>query len=574
MSDPAPPRRSSRHPAPSPRFRRRPAAQPAAPSAGGAGRGSAVLVPATTAPASVGGYRVVRRLGGGATATVLLARGDERSVALRCYRDGVHDARIDAEVECLSRLRSRHLVALRDLATGTDGRVVPVLDAVVGPSLDDLLAARNGALDPGEAVTVLVPLAELLQELHEVGVVVGRWNPAGVRIGADGAPVLTALSGLVAAPPLPQRFRRQEPGILADLAGLRSLGEQVVGAVRSGRRDALLDALGSVEDPLALERALFDAARPAPLVLELAVPERAVDRSPRAVGAGGDRVESTGPAAEPPEPSSTSGLRATVLRVLDDLGLPPALIDPLRGSPRPTAATRRPGPRRRAAAASSERSAAAPGGRDRTSRRSATARPRRSVVLVGAGGGLALLAAIALLALDGDDPGSASPPSVSPSSSSTVEAPAGPEGDADGAMSGASASDDAAPEGTSSPAEAGAGSASADSGAEPPPEEWIGLVIELAARWSACRTEVLAGGDQERCASGVVQPGSAAAEQLAAPTGTAADGVLSPAPSEAVVVDRLGSAALIDLIDEAGTRTASLLVMRSEAGWRIRSVLD
>ena len=41
---------------------------------------------------------------------------------------------------------------------------------------------------------------------------------------------------------------------------------------------------------------------------------------------------------------------------------------------------------------------------------------------------------------------------------------------------------------------------------------------------------------------------------------------------DAVVVERMGAAVLIDLVT-AGTTTASLLVVRSEAGWRVRDVI-
>ncbi len=530
-------------------------------------------------PSTIGGYRVVRRLGGGATATVLLARGAGRSVALRCYREGVPDARIDAEIESLSRLRSRHLAALHDLATRPDGRIVPVLDAVIGPSLADLLAARRGALDPGEAVTVLVPLAELVHELHEVGVVVGGWSPAGFRIGADGAPVLTALSGLVAAPPLPERFRRQEPGVLADLAGLRLVGEQVVGAVRPDRQDALLEALARVDDPLLLERALFDAARPAPLVLDLSASERSGSMPPSARPSVGADAPPPGTGSHEPTMAAAIGLRGAILRVLDDLGLPSGVIEPLRPDPaRARRSSSRSASRRRVGAGARIRAAGTPRLRDRSAARTSPARPRRSVVLVGAAGAIALLGAVALLALEGDESGSASAPASERPEGPASPAPeldgsstaTGAEGEASGTASGA---DPSVEDGAGTP-DGGAAARYADSGADPAPESWPDLVGELAGRWTACRQAVLAGAAAGECAGEVVQPGSAAAEQLAAPSSTAADGLLSAPPSDAVVIDRLGSAALIDLVDPGGMRTASLLVMRSEAGWRIRSVLD
>jgi hypothetical protein len=40
-----------------------------------------------------------------------------------------------------------------------------------------------------------------------------------------------------------------------------------------------------------------------------------------------------------------------------------------------------------------------------------------------------------------------------------------------------------------------------------------------------------------------------------------------------VVIDRHGGAVVVDLVD-GETTTASLLLLRSEAGWRVRAVLS
>jgi hypothetical protein len=525
---------------------------------GPAATGAAIPPLSAAPPGSLGGYRVVRRLGGGSTAAVLLARGGGSSVALRCYREGVPDTRIDAEVESLGRVRSRHLATLLDLATGADGRPVPVLDAVIGPTLEELLRGRNGSLDPGEAVTVLAPLAELVHELHEVGVTVGRWGTAGVRIGADGAPVLTALSGLLAAPPLPERFRRREPGILADLAGLRGLAEQVVAAVRPERRDALLAAVEGVDDALSLEQALFDAARPAPVVVALS--SAAPQPGPEVVAPDGRHPQAAaGSEIADGQERSEPGLRGTVLRILDDLGLPPAVVSALRSTPGrglPRGPSRLRAPRSERA----ERLGMPPKPRrvGRAAEPGPAPRPRRSIVLLGGAGLLALAASVALVVLDNDAPGSARPGAQS---TPADERP----GESDAAIPPVEESPE--PGGT-------AASAAVDTGAEPAPEEWLALAAELARRWADCREEVQSGETADSCASTVVQEGSAASESLADSRATAADDLLAQPPAEVVVADRLGSAALIDLIHDDGTRTASLLVVRSEAGWRVRSVLD
>ena len=546
-------------------------------------------------PLSIGGYRVVRRLGGGSTATVMLAWGGGRSVALRRYRDAVPDAQIDAEVEALGRVRSRHLATLLDLATGPDGRPVPVLDAVIGPRLHELLRARAGVLEPGEAVTVLVPLVELLHELHEVGVTVGRWDAAGVRIGADGAPVLTALSGMTVSPPLPERFRRSEPGVTADLAGLRSLGEHVVAAVRADRRDALREAVVRITDLQEMERALFDAARPTPLILEMSV---ASIPGTRAFTASSHPSSVAGPEA-PQRERPIDRVRTALLRTLDDLGLPENVIASLRRRPagadvraEPDAERRtrrgsrllqgfRSRPRAKGYSSPLPTSPRLSRGAQRATseRRGRAGRPRRSVVLVGAAGLIALIGAGVLVTVGDGGIGAAAPDRTGISIHSGEPTPG-----AEGAVGESTVSKDsgdatappAAKDPSTTPSVDPADDARAlvDSGSDPEPEKWPALVDELARRWVECRQEVAAGEGQPACAEAVVQGGSAAAELLVSPNAVAADSLLVPPVGEVVVVDRLGSAALVDLVQPAGTRTASLLVMRSEAGWRIRSVLD
>jgi hypothetical protein len=117
----------------------------------------------------------------------------------------------------------------------------------------------------------------------------------------------------------------------------------------------------------------------------------------------------------------------------------------------------------------------------------------------------------------------------------------------------------------------------------PEPDVWRGIVDELVGRWLACGPA--AGADDEgaspdeplvaapACQAGVVHAGSSASRLIAV-----ADDrhrllqEWSGLRGEIVVVERMGSAVLIDLL-AAETTTASLLVVRSEAGWRIRDVI-
>jgi hypothetical protein len=82
-----------------------------------------------------------------------------------------------------------------------DTATVLVLDRAMGGSLAALVRAR-GALDPGEVVTVLSPLAGALADLHERGVVHGDVAPGNVLFDDLGRPLLgdLGLATVIGAP--------------------------------------------------------------------------------------------------------------------------------------------------------------------------------------------------------------------------------------------------------------------------------------------------------------------------------------------------------------------------------------
>lgn len=82
--------------------------------------------------------------------------------------------------------------------SGVPGRWAVLLAEVPGPTLAALLAARPPLAD-GEAVTLVVPLAEALAALHDAGLVHGDVSPANVVVRPDGRPVLVDLLGAVTA---------------------------------------------------------------------------------------------------------------------------------------------------------------------------------------------------------------------------------------------------------------------------------------------------------------------------------------------------------------------------------------
>ncbi|HWR84384.1 MAG TPA: protein kinase, partial [Rhodoglobus sp.] len=174
------------------------------------------------------GYRILRKLGEGPRAEVLLAHaGDDEAIALKRYRRDVPVHEVLAELTALERAGGPHSVRLLDVAVEADGTPVAVLERLGGGSLGRLLLDRS-ALSPGEAVTLLAPIALAVARLHDAGVLHGGIRPEAVLFDEAGTPTLAAFgrARLVDAA-LPPAAREAEPGFAADRAAL--LG--VAGAV-------------------------------------------------------------------------------------------------------------------------------------------------------------------------------------------------------------------------------------------------------------------------------------------------------------------------------------------------------
>lgn len=137
----------------------------------------------------VSGFEVERLLGAGGQAEVWLANGgDGLPVALKLLPAGASGR----ELEALTRQRHPHLVRLHAVTEAADGRHALVLDYLAGGSLAQLVSAR-GELDPGEVVTIVTPVAQLLAQLHADGIVHGDVTPGNILFGQDGRPMLCDL---------------------------------------------------------------------------------------------------------------------------------------------------------------------------------------------------------------------------------------------------------------------------------------------------------------------------------------------------------------------------------------------
>ncbi|MGV3733141.1 MAG: hypothetical protein ACO1N6_07050 [Microcella sp.] len=546
-------------------------------------------------PATMGGHRLVRVLGRDAIATTALVHAGGEARVARVFHRGVDDAVMEAELAVHDALASgpaevrQHVAALDDLLTLADGRLVLLLAAATGPTLHDLLSARHGDLEPGEAVTTLAPLVAVVEGAHEVGVTGVPLDPRRIRFAASGAPVVVSVAGAMAGPVLPARLRTREPGYDDDHRAVARLLRVVAAATQEPVSASLSVLAPTARGDRATAAALFDLARPIPIRLDergagpspsptvegalesVAAPPESVAAPPEHRAAGETAgAPLAGPTAVAPPAAVTAVASALVA-----LGLPTRISNTVVRAVGTTLEVRR----RLAAALRAVHSrliAGAPAPIPAAAPAIAAPQParvRRPFVIAGAGGGLALALAI-LVTTTAPAAGDAGPLTPTPSSSAgpvdlptSSRAPRGVAPDApDGA--GAIADTGSAPDGAGLP----------ESAVRPEPGQWRSLVTELVRRWGECRASLTRAGGHgsEDCAAGVTHPGSAAPALLH--EDDPRHGVLASwlaQQGDVVVVQRMGAAVFVDLVDpRSETTAASLLLMRSEAGWRVRDVLD
>lgn len=152
---------------------------------------SASVSSASNRAPSVPGYRTRQILGVGSSGEVWSAVeiSSGKSVALKLVSVREDDrARVRRECLTARRIDHAHVLRLRSVVEVGPDVLALVLDYAPGGSLAGLVAAR-GALEPGEVVTVLTPLATALADLHERGLVHGDVSPGNILFAEDGRPL-------------------------------------------------------------------------------------------------------------------------------------------------------------------------------------------------------------------------------------------------------------------------------------------------------------------------------------------------------------------------------------------------
>lgn len=432
---------------------------------------------------TLGGYTVVRKLGEGTRAELLLARPadpDAAPVVLKLFRTEVTDESILAEATALDRARGDHVVELLDVTSTLDGDPVLILSRVPGPSLARLLVQRS-SLEAGEAITILAPLALALARLHEAGVAYGAIRAEAVRFTEEGAPVLTGFGAAVLIPPgMHVAGIEADPAVSHDLASFARLVGDVLGRA-PGTEPLELWSTSSARSASWLDEfadRLFELAEPLPVSLNARDAEVASPIPPRAVPLTAALVE---------QPPPLGRARLALPEWVDDL-IPEDLLDRFR---------------------------------------TALSAVRRPVWIAAASVAVALVAALVL---------------VPQPSTDAVEIPTA----------------------TPVPMVAETGPVAGD--------DPIAALLVLLQKRQACIRDL-----SVLCLDVVDQPGSAALASDQAivrelQAGAELPTPIAPESGALVLVERLGDSAIVSLGPDS--KPASVLLMKGEAGWRIRDYLE
>lgn len=508
------------------------------------------------------------------------AAGAPSAAALKVFRSDADGPAVDRQVRALLAVSPGTLSRLADVATTPDGRACLVLDRLAGPTLAGLLADR-GRLAPGEIVTIVATVTTALHALHTAGFGHAAVTPASVRFDDRGRPVLLGLGDLVDLPAGAGGVARRRDDLVRLAGFVRSVVDHL-----DHRRTELAGADAVL--------AAFDtAATVRPLPADLTGPEAALFTwCPATAVAGAAPGASTAEPGDPREPGAPRESSATVpqhrpvpARPDTDPGRPAgagagapravARTRPIRGAPAALVTRlRRAAPVWRAAlprlpggAARAARSVAGAvrsrgdGRTGRTRVRAHAARIPAKPVLVGIGLAV-LLVWSALAGLTGT-----SAPAGSGAGADATSAPA----TAPPTVAATTAAGLPEPAGSADPA--GAPSLQADDPAA--------AVLDLLRLREACLAET-----SVLCLDGVDQAGSVvmAADGYLVRELQATDAERAPARQppvatlSATVRERSGNAALVALSgatpDSGYTQPASALVIKGEAGWRLRELFD
>jgi len=142
---------------------------------------------------AIPGYRVLREMHRGGQGVVYQAMQEstQRKVAIKVLKGGpladpIELARFDREVDVLSRLKHRHIVAIHDRGLTSGGHAYYVMDYIPGRPLDAYVA--GGALSSREILKLFFTICEAVNVAHLRGVIHRDLKPNNIRIDEENEP--------------------------------------------------------------------------------------------------------------------------------------------------------------------------------------------------------------------------------------------------------------------------------------------------------------------------------------------------------------------------------------------------
>jgi eukaryotic-like serine/threonine-protein kinase len=242
-------------------------------------------------------YRVVRRLGAGGAATVLLCEDERlgRLVAVKRLHTGSPDEmarRLHREARLGASLNHPNLVSVFDTDTYDEG-VLVVMEYVEGETLGDAL--RRGPVPLKRALEVIRALASALDHAHAHGVVHRDVKPGNVLLGPDGVVKLADLgigiatdntritrTGMALGTPsymAPEQLEGERPTPAVDIYALGAVSFELLSGRKANEGASPMEVArrAAGQPPPDLRHAWQDAPRAAAEALK-----RAMSRDPQA----------------------------------------------------------------------------------------------------------------------------------------------------------------------------------------------------------------------------------------------------------------------------------------------------
>jgi tetratricopeptide (TPR) repeat protein/predicted Ser/Thr protein kinase len=152
---------------------------------------AAKLFGASSPPARVGGYTILRELGSGGMGVVYAAYDErlDRRVAIKLlrgpYRHGAAQARLQREAQAMARLAHPNVITVHEVGIH-EAQLFVAMEFVAGKTLGAWMRERSSPRPWREVLEVFIAAGRGLAAAHDAGLVHRDFKPDNVMVGDDG----------------------------------------------------------------------------------------------------------------------------------------------------------------------------------------------------------------------------------------------------------------------------------------------------------------------------------------------------------------------------------------------------